>query len=245
MAECEGPVHSWELAHPSGHMLPWETPDESTSRRSDPAVTLTSSASAPDAAGRRVRRSLTLTGPLPVIAISQVLDVSTQDLWDAITIPERAVRWFGALEKGGGRYRLPGMGIAGRVLRREEPHLIVLTWDVGPETSTIEVVLRPRGEATEYTLRHTLPAGAEWEVFGAAATGLGWDTALLCLARHVNEPSADSSANLSDLTADEEGRAFVRACVRSWERLHAQAGADPATARACADRTLTFHLGGR
>lgn len=56
-----------------------------------------------------------------------------EDVWDAITTPERLVRWFLPISgdlRPGGRYQLEG-NAGGEVVRCERPSEIGLTWEMG------------------------------------------------------------------------------------------------------------------
>ena len=73
-----------------------------------------------------------------------------EEVWDALTDPQRIVRWFlpitGDLRLGG-TYQLEG-NAGGKILRCEPPHSLLVTWAMGEDTgaSQVEVRLSPAGE---------------------------------------------------------------------------------------------------
>lgn len=212
---------------------------------------------APGLRASRVARRVEPGARSHAVALTQTFAVPVAELWSAIIEPERVSRWFGRVQRTAHdprAYRLPEMGISGRITRSLEPRRLDLTWEFGasssPESTPVSVCVEPAdlgpgAIGATYTLRHTVAAGDDWELFGPAATGLGWDLALLGLGRHLADPAADQLPALAGFPRTPEGRAFVRGAVTAWERAHLAAGADADLARAAARRTADFHLGGR
>lgn len=177
-------------------------------------------------------------------------DASVEDLWDAITTPERLARWFGSVEgelKLGGRYAISGN--ASGTITRCDPHQAVdLTWEYMGTISWVTVRLaRDRGKA-QLTLEHiahkdgTGDAAEHFKQFGPAAGGVGWDLWLRGLQRHLANPAAALDHQAAEAWArSQEGRAFVRASGEAWGAADAAGGEDPAEARARAERTIAFY----
>lgn len=126
--------------------------------------------------------------PMRVIIATRRYETSIEDLWDALTNVERITRWFlpvsGDLRLGG-RYQFEG-NAGGHITRCEPPRVLAVTWELGDSASGVTVTLAedPKG-GTRLELEHVTPAGDHWKQFGAGAAGVGWDLALLGLARHI------------------------------------------------------------
>jgi uncharacterized protein YndB with AHSA1/START domain len=176
-----------------------------------------------------------------VLTISQVYDTDLADLWDACTNAERIPRWFlpvsGEL-KVGGKYQLEG-NAGGTVERCDPPKSFAATWEFGGNVSWIEVRLTPEGEGTRFELEHVAHVDDRWDEFGPGAVGIGWDGALVGLVLHLAAPgtAVDPEAAMAWMMSP-EGIRFMTASNEAWYEADVAAGADPAQARAAADRTL-------
>ena len=74
------------------------------------------------------------------------------DVWDALTNPERIGRWFLPISgdyRLGGRYQFEG-NAGGRIVECDQPQRLKVTWEYGPATdvdaSIVEVRLSPVGD---------------------------------------------------------------------------------------------------
>ena len=188
-------------------------------------------------------------GEARVSTISQVYDTGQDDLWDAVTDPERITRWFlpvsGELREGG-KYQLEG-NAGGTISRCDKPHGFAATWEYNGDVSWIEVRLVPEGDGrTRFELEHVAHVADEfWEQFGPGATGVGWDAGLLGLAMHLADPAAprDQPA-IEAWMASDEGKLFYRLSSDSWAEAAVADGTDPAVARERADRCYAAYTGG-
>jgi uncharacterized protein YndB with AHSA1/START domain len=181
-------------------------------------------------------------GEAMVLTISQAYDTDLADLWEAVTDAERIARWFlpvtGELRLGG-RYQLEGN--AGGVIQAcDPPHGFDATWEYGEGVSWIEVRLVEEGEGrTRFTLHHIAEVDdATWEQYGPGAVGIGWDQAVLGFALHIRSGSANDAREFMGWTATPEGIRFTTRVGEAWHDADVNAGADPAEARARADRTI-------
>ncbi|MEU8633711.1 SRPBCC family protein [Amycolatopsis sp. NPDC048633] len=176
-----------------------------------------------------------------VLTISQVYDTDADDLWDACTNAERIPRWFlpvsGEL-KLGGKYQLEG-NAGGTVERCEPPKSFAATWEFGGNVSWIEVRLTPEGDGTRFELEHVAHIDERWDEFGPGAVGIGWDGTLVGLVLHLSAPgtAVDPEAAMAWMMSP-EGIRFMTASSEAWYEADVAAGADPAQAKAAADRTL-------
>jgi uncharacterized protein YndB with AHSA1/START domain len=200
-----------------------------------------------------VRRTLgtrTLeAGQARVSTISQVYDTDQDDLWEAVTDPERIVRWFLPVEgelKEGGHYQLQG-NAGGTVTRCDRPRSYAATWEFGGMVSWIEVRLTPAGDGrTRFELEHLAHVDDDlWDQYGPGATGLGWDSALWGLAQHVADPTVTPvPADVLAWLMSDEGKALLRGSADSWGAAEVAAGAEPSVAQRHADTSYTAYTGG-
>jgi uncharacterized protein YndB with AHSA1/START domain len=185
--------------------------------------------------------------PARVVVASRTYDGDLDEVWDALTQPERIARWFlpisGELRLHG-RYQLEG-NAGGQITVCEPPGHFALTWEFGGEVTWVDVRLtpEPNGE-TRLVLEHTAHIDDErWQQFGPGAVGVGWDLTLLGLGRHLASGAAvDPKAALSWLGTD-EGKQFVRGSSDGWRRASAASGTPEDAANAAAERTFAAYTG--
>jgi uncharacterized protein YndB with AHSA1/START domain len=166
------------------------------------------------------------------------------DLWDALTSPERIPRWFlpvsGDLSVGG-RYQTEG-NAGGVVEECDKPQRFAITWEMGPTISWVTVTLTPADGGTALELVHEAPVDPQfWEQFGPGAVGVGWDLALMALGLHLasGEPVDPEVGLTFPLTP--EGKAFIGAASADWADAAVRDGDDPEKAQAAAEATTGFY----
>ncbi|MFI6506394.1 SRPBCC family protein [Streptosporangium sp. NPDC050855] len=140
-------------------------------------------------------------------------DASAEEVWDALTDPDRMKRWFLPVSgdlRAGGDFQLEG-NAGGRILRCEPPRLLRVTF--GGESSLVEVRLIPAGEGTTLELEHTVPLAMVGSGAGALYVGPGWDSALLALDLFVGGENGPDPLTVAD---SPEGREFSLRSVRAW-----------------------------
>jgi uncharacterized protein YndB with AHSA1/START domain len=162
---------------------------------------------------REVGKHSTEGGEVVGVVLRRAYDTSAEDLWAAITDPERIKRWFypvsGELREGG-NFQLEG-NAGGDILTCIPPTLLRLTF--GGPTSMVELRLSSEGESTLLELEHTVPVEMAGSVAGALYVGPGWDGAFLALALYVGgEITEDPIAAASSPEAQE----FSRQSVEEW-----------------------------
>src|SRR4029453_4607335 len=85
------------------------------------------------ATGRAVGDGSLPAGAAKVVTLTRSYPTDAEDVWDAITTPERGARWFlpvrGDLRLGGS-YQLEG-NAGGRIRACEPPRRLQLTWNMG------------------------------------------------------------------------------------------------------------------
>ena len=184
--------------------------------------------------------------PARAVTLSRSYPTTAEDLWDAVTNPDRIPHWFtpvsGDLEPGG-RYQLEGN--AGGVIEAcEPPSLLALTWVFGEFVSWVKAhVSGDDAGGARLTLTHTAPHSEHWDQYGAGATGVGWEMALAGLAVHIGQPDAPKP-DAAEFASSPDGRAFIVASSEAWGEAAVAGGEDPDGARAAAGRTTAFYTGG-
>lgn len=199
---------------------------------------------------RRVENREHLGKPALVAVAVRSYDTTVDDLWDAITTPERLARWFLPVEGDltlGGRYQLKG-NAGGTITRCERPGALDLTWEFMGGTSWVALRLAPDGQKARLTLEHIAHKDgigeAHLKQFGPGAVGIGWDLGLYGLERHLLAPDAPRDQKWIDAwSASAEGKAFMRASGDAWGDAHAASGEEPDEARAKAQRTIAAYTG--
>lgn len=194
---------------------------------------------------RAVGSKVLAPGEARTVTVSRIYDTDVDDLWDACTNPERIPRWFLPVSgdlRPGGHYKLEG-NASGKIERCEPPKEFAATWEYGGEVSWIEVRFRaePDGRA-RFELEHIAHVDDEkWAEFGPGAVGVGWDMGLMGLARYLATGQANDPQEAMAWMISDEGREFAALSSDTWYEAHVTAGADPADARAAADRTTAFY----
>jgi uncharacterized protein YndB with AHSA1/START domain len=200
-----------------------------------------------DAVRREVGAMTLPAGAAHRITLRRSYPAGVEDVWDALTDPERIARWFlpvhGDLRLGG-TYQLEG-NAGGEIRVCEPPTRLQVTWIAGeppgPEDSSlVEVRLRPiDAGGTELELEHVAVVPAEfWDEFGPGSVGVGWDLSLIGLATHLE---GEERGELSELEQDPRMRAAMTASSQAWGVAHASSGAGAeAVARAVAATTAFY-----
>jgi hypothetical protein len=172
-------------------------------------------------------------------------EARVDDVWDGCPSLDRLPRWYlpvsGELRLGG-RYQLEG-NAGGTVERCDPPHGFAATWEFGGEVSWIEVRLTATPEGrTRFELEHIAHVDDErWNEYGPGAVGVGWDLTLVGLAMHLSSGRAVDRAASEAWFATDDGKQFLTSSSDAWYEEDARAGADPAAARAAADRTAASY----
>jgi uncharacterized protein YndB with AHSA1/START domain len=190
-----------------------------------------------DAIHRRVGTQSAESGEAVSVLLRRAYDSPADDVWDAVTDPERIKRWFmpvsGDLREGGD-FQLEG-NAGGRILRCDPPRLLRATF--GGETSIVELRLTPDGEgATTLELEHTVPIEMAGSGAGALYVGPGWDGAVMALGLFLEgvvtgDPVAAASSA--------EAQAFSRQSVEAWtSAIEASGTAGPDDIAAAVEASL-------
>jgi uncharacterized protein YndB with AHSA1/START domain len=170
-----------------------------------------------------------------------------EEVWDAITNPERLPRWFLPVEgdlRLGGRYQLRG-NAGGTIKRCEPPRQLAVTWEFGGQASLVEVTLTGVDADARTTLElvHSAPIDEHWGQFGPGAVGIGWDMTLFGLDLYVRGDASITPEAAGQWMASDEGREFMAASGELWQVADVSAGTPPEDAAAAAARCLAAYTG--
>lgn len=183
--------------------------------------------------------------PARNVTLERFYDTTPDDLWGAVTNPERLLRWFAPVSgelKIGGRYEIKN-NASGVITECVPPHYFSVTWEFGGGLSWVEVRLAAEGEdRSRLTLSHICPIDDHWRKFGPGAVGVGWDLALVGLAFHF---SASDTERIDEaaFNASPEGKSFMADCSEDWRRAAVAAGENPSWAEDAAKQVTAFYTG--
>lgn len=134
-----------------------------------------------------IRRGVARDGTRETVSVtvSRTYDAEPEDVWDALTSPERLPRWFYPVSgdlRAGGSFQLEGHA-GGDIRRCERPSWLQVTFG-GPE-SIVDARIEGIGDRTTVKLTHTVPLAMAGSGAGALFVGPGWDGALLGLGLYL------------------------------------------------------------
>ena len=200
-----------------------------------------------DAVQREVGSGRIKAGEGKQIRLRRTYDAPIDEVWNALTTPERINRWFLPISgdyRVGGRYQFEG-NAGGEILACERPNRLHITWVYGEvaseaDVSEVELRLSPAGDdATVFELEHTAIVPDEmWDQYGPGAVGVGWDGGLLGLGLHLR---GGSVGDPEAWQLSPEGREFYSRSSNAWGEASRAAGADAETVSRYVANTITFY----
>jgi uncharacterized protein YndB with AHSA1/START domain len=153
------------------------------------------------------------TGDTVSVALTRTYDADAEDVWDALTNPERLPRWFypvtGELEVGGD-FQFQG-NAGGEILRCDRPSWLQVSFG-GPD-SIVDVRLVSIDDRTTVELVHTVPLAMAGSGAGALFVGPGWDGALLGLGIYLR---GEAIGNPLEVANSPEVIEFNRGSISRW-----------------------------
>ncbi len=200
-----------------------------------------------EAVQREIASGRIAAGEGKMIRLRRAYDAPIDDVWDALTNPDRISRWFLPISgdyRLGGRYQFEG-NAGGEIVACERPNRLRVTWVYGEVTdpadvSELEFRLAAAGDgSTTLELEHTAIVPEDrWAEYGPGAVGVGWDGGLLGLSLHlrgglIEDPEA--------WQVSDEGRSFYKRSSEAWGAANQTAGADPEVAAQGVANTTQFY----
>lgn len=163
-----------------------------------------------------VQREVSRTGETVTVVMRRSYRAVPEELWDALTDPERMRRWFMPVTgdlKVGGSFQLQG-NAGGEILECEPPKRFKVTF--GGPTSLLELRLLPGpGDSTELELEHSMGEAPAPGGSGALWVGPGWDGGLLGLALYV-DGKLDKNTDPVAMADSPEVIKYNEESVRVW-----------------------------
>jgi uncharacterized protein YndB with AHSA1/START domain len=171
---------------------------------------------------RRVKRGPGSDGEKVAVLMSRIYEAGIDDVWHALTDPERVRRWFMPLTgdlRPGGSFQLEG-NAGGDIIHCEPPSRLRVTF--GGPTSLVELRLASEGEdRTVLELEHTVPIEMAQSGAGALFVGPGWDGGFVALDLYLRgEVSEDPVAAANSAEAIE----LSRHSVEVWTQVVRDSG---------------------
>ena len=165
------------------------------------------------ATAREVARRGVGEDELIAVALRREYPAEVEDVWEAVTDPQRLARWFAPVSgdlREGGTFQVEG-NAEGEIRECVPPSALTVTW--GGPVSVVRVRLAASGGATVLELEHTVPAAFAGSGAGALYVGLGWDVALLGLSLWLRGELVDDPATWE---ASPEVREVNAGSIEAW-----------------------------
>jgi uncharacterized protein YndB with AHSA1/START domain len=186
-------------------------------------------------------------GKARTLRLQRDYDAPIDDVWDALTSPERISRWFLPVSgdyRVGGRYQFEG-NAGGEILSCERPNRLKVTWVYGEPASEADVsdvevrLIATDVGTTRFEFEHTaIVPDDRWAEYGPGAVGVGWDQAMVGLGLHLD---GGSVGDADAWQISEEGRDFAARSSTAWGEANTAAGADPEVAAQGVRNTTAFY----
>ncbi len=183
--------------------------------------------------------------PASSLTLSRTFATTVEDLWDAVTDPDRIPLWFipitGDLQLNG-RYQLEH-NASGSIIECEPQSHFALTWEFAGDVSWVDVHLASVDpDHIRLILTHTAHISEHWDTYGPGATGVGWEMGLLGLALYIADPNFQKP-DPNEFAFSHDGKAMLTDSSDAWAQAAIVAGTDPETAQTAANQTTAFYTG--
>lgn len=182
-----------------------------------------------------------------VVSATRTFATSPDDLWEAITKPERLARWFGSVSgdlRLGGSFQIKD-NAKGEVIVCKPPEMLAVTWRMYGDESWVHAHLSPSPDGgtllkVEHILSRRFFDRLYWSWYGAGATGVGWELWLLGLAQYVGSGAATTD-DLERWRPTGEGKDYLERATHDWGRAEIAHGEREAKAMKRAARACAFY----
>lgn len=183
--------------------------------------------------------------PARFITASRLFDTTPDDVWDAITNPERIQRWFLPvnidLEKG--RTFVFEGAAKGSIDACETRSHLSFTWELAGDIGWVDVKLHHEHHHTRVTLEHAaFVSDEQWKNFGPGLLGLGWEQTLLRLSVHLDSGIAVVPGPFLEWLKTVNGKQFIQGATDAWAEAAVKANGDPIEAHQAATRVADKYL---
>lgn len=190
-----------------------------------------------EAIHRDVRRRGEGDSEMVAVVIKRTYPTDVDDLWEAITTPDRIRRWFAPVSGDlveGGAFQVEG-NAGGQILKCDRPNLLRLTY--GDVTSIVEVRLSAAATGTAtLELEHAVPISMAGSGAGALWVGPGWDGGLLVLGQYLRGQGPQDPVAAENTV---ERQHFLDRSSRAWaDAVTASGTAKPDEIAAALDMAL-------
>jgi uncharacterized protein YndB with AHSA1/START domain len=182
--------------------------------------------------------------PTKIAVARRTYPTDRDDLWNALTDPERIPRWFMPVSgdlRVGGRYQLEG-NAGGIVEGCDAPESFAVTWEYEGDVSWVTVTLTEVESGTTLELVHEAHPDPEfWSRFGPGATGVGWELGLMGLGLHLDSGAPVDPVEAQTFTLSPDGIELVTRSAAGWAEAAVRDGEDAAAAHEAAERTVAAY----
>ncbi|HEX6684172.1 MAG TPA: SRPBCC family protein [Candidatus Limnocylindrales bacterium] len=190
-----------------------------------------------EAIHRDVRRRGEGDSELVAVVIQRTYPTDVEDLWEAITTPDRIKRWFAPVTGDlveGGNFQVEG-NAGGQILKCDRPHLLRMTY--GDVSSIVEVRLTSAAsEGVTLEIEHAVPITMAGSGAGALWVGPGWDGGLLVLGQYLRGDGPEDPVAAENTV---ERQHFLDKSSHAWAGAVAASGtAKPEEIAAALDMAL-------
>ncbi|HTY35344.1 SRPBCC domain-containing protein [Mycobacterium sp.] len=193
---------------------------------------------------RDVERQPASDGERYVVILRRHYDVPVEELWDALTSPDRLKEFFLPISgelRSGGTYQFEG-NAGGEILECDPPHRVRVTWVYGdnPPQQVALSLSQANANSADLELAHAGPADVAEVADFALAVGPGWDPALVALGTYLQGNMPEKSWWMES----PEGLELIEKSVRAWQKtLDDRQIANPSVTAKIADASVAFYTG--
>lgn len=184
--------------------------------------------------------------PARVVTLTRSFATDQDNLWDALTNPDRLPTWFLPITGGtnpGDRYQLEG-NAGGEILLCQPKNRFEITWEFDGQVSWVHVSLTPSGQGTDFKLEHLAHIPEDdsfWTQYGPGATGIGWDLGLIGLDLHITTGQPNNADEFMAWMMGPQGKEFSIGSSTAWGQAAIKGGTPEETAlKAVANSTAFF-----